>query len=109
LTPPCFSPMPPTRHPAHASRSFHRSRSHASAHENAQADAAPPALIEHPLVPARRATLVERQAELDAILVELRQAGRFAYDSEFIGEQSYLPQLCLIQIAIPQRVALIDP
>ena len=39
----------------------------------------------------------------------LRICGRFGYDSEFIGELTYFPKLCLIQVASPERVALIDP
>ena len=32
----------------------------------------------------------------------------FAYDSEFIGEHSYHPQLCVIQVATTKRIALVD-
>ncbi|HTW95418.1 MAG TPA: HRDC domain-containing protein [Tepidisphaeraceae bacterium] len=47
--------------------------------------------------------------DLSALLDRLRQTGSFAYDSEFIGELTYLPQLCLIQVATVSEVALIDP
>src|SRR5204863_5454299 len=40
---------------------------------------------------------------------QLRAAGRFAYDSEFIGELTYIPKLCLVQVATTKSVALIDP
>lgn len=47
--------------------------------------------------------------ELIGLIDELRRAGSFAYDSEFIREQTYFPRLCLIAVATTQRVALIDP
>ena len=43
------------------------------------------------------------------MIVNLRSDGSFAYDSEFIGELTYHPQLCLVQVASHNRVALIDP
>jgi len=43
------------------------------------------------------------------LLGHLREAGSFAYDSEFIGELTYHPKLCLVQVASARRVALIDP
>src|SRR5687768_17826537 len=38
----------------------------------------------------------------------IRSLGSFAYDSEFIGELSYFPKLCLIQLATTQRIILVD-
>ncbi|WP_020473119.1 ribonuclease D [Zavarzinella formosa] len=31
------------------------------------------------------------------------------FDTEFVGEETYVPQLCLIQIATPQALYVIDP
>jgi ribonuclease D len=56
-----------------------------------------------------RPQLVTRQDEFSELLESLRKAGSFAYDSEFIGELTYLPRLCLIQAASSTRIALIDP
>jgi ribonuclease D len=39
----------------------------------------------------------------------LTEAGSFAFDSEFIGERSYTPRLCLIQVATIRRVYIVDP
>jgi len=39
---------------------------------------------------------------------ELRRHGRFGFDTEFIRERSYIPQLCLVQVATDEMVALID-
>jgi len=63
----------------------------------------------HPLIPAGPPELVVTQAALEALAEELREAARFAYDTEFIGEGSYRPKLCLIQLATAERVAIVDP
>lgn len=86
----------------------HRSRSHESAHAD-ESLAAAHRTIEHPLVPRGAAPLVTTPDDLAELLEHLRSAGSFAYDSEFIGELTYVPKLCLIQVATSQRVALIDP
>jgi ribonuclease D len=51
---------------------------------------------------------------LDALAVGARAAGRFAFDTEFMGEGRYRTLLCLIQLAVPdgenpERIELIDP
>lgn len=63
----------------------------------------------HPLIPAGETTLVETDQALIDLLDHVRDVGVFAYDTEFIGELTYHPKLCLIQIATSQRVALVDP
>lgn len=99
----------PSKHRRHISyRSAHRAKSHASAH----ADEAPPsaaAQMNHPLVPQGEVSLVTTESQLAELIGHLRTVGRFAYDSEFIGELTYIPKLCLIQVASAQRIGLIDP
>ena len=109
--------MPPTDKPQrskgrfHHARAAHRARAHESAHAeegNGEAAAAsgPPS---HPLVPAGPAAVVTTDEQLAELIAHLRAAGSFAYDSEFIGEMTYFPRLCLIQAATAERVTLVDP
>jgi ribonuclease D len=53
--------------------------------------------------------VVTEAAHLEAICAQLRQAGRFAFDTEFIKEDRFEPVVCLIQVATEDRVALVDP
>ncbi len=87
-------------------RSFHRAQSHASAHAGGDAGGE---VIRHELVPRNKPELVADAKRLDELIASLRAAGSFAYDSEFIGELSYVPRLCLIQVATTRQVTLIDP
>lgn len=101
-------PQPGKPSRGHASyRSAHRARSHESAH--AEGDSRTDKHIDDPLVPTGQATLVSDDASLAELIDHLRSVGRFGYDSEFIGELTYFPKLCVIQVCSPQRIALIDP
>jgi ribonuclease D len=53
--------------------------------------------------------LIERPQDLQALCARLSDQAWLALDTEFIRERSYRPQLCLIQIATPDEVAVIDP
>lgn len=55
------------------------------------------------------ATIVTDPAELEPVLETLRQAGRFAFDTEFVMEDRYASEVCLIQVATEDLVVLIDP
>lgn len=84
-----------------------RAASHESAHAQEPLDEQP--RVRHPLVSHDPPQLIDQPDALSDLLGHLRSAGQFAYDSEFIGELTYIPKLCLIQVATTQRIALIDP
>lgn len=90
-------------------RADHRARAHESAHAdpNLTEQTSIPAGLQS--VPRGPATIVADDAHLARLVDELRADGTFAYDSEFIGELTYFPRLCLIQVASHARIALIDP
>ena len=54
-------------------------------------------------------TLIERQAELDELCAECAAQGRFAFDTEFVMEDRYESEVCLIQVATTSRIAIVDP
>jgi len=105
--PPASQEPSSSRRPPY-SRSRHRTASHDSAHadETHGSHEEPPS---HPLIPRGPVPLIVDDAGLAKLIAELRAAGSFAYDSEFIGELSYVPKLCLIQVATSTQVSLIDP
>lgn len=92
---------------SHAWRSQFRTRNHEAAHDGGASQA--PVKCDHDLVCGDKAQVIDTQEALDALLERLRAAGSFAFDSEFIGELSYVPKLCLIQIATAKEIALVDP
>jgi ribonuclease D len=96
--------------PTH-SRSHRRKRR--SAH-HLQADAAAEPLpateaIEHELVPAGEPAMVETPEAVASLVEVLRTEPVIAFDTEFIGEESFRPRVCLVQIATPALIALVDP
>ena len=62
-----------------------------------------------PLIPAETSELIDDPERLAALVEEVREAGIYAFDTEFIGEESYVPQLCLLQVSTPTRLVLVDP
>jgi len=52
---------------------------------------------------------VSTQKALHDLCRRLQSAETIAYDTEFIGEGKYLPELCLVQIAAEGLLALVDP
>jgi ribonuclease D len=57
---------------------------------------------------ANDSAYVDTAAGLRDICARLGGVERFALDTEFVGERTYVPVLELIQVATPQQVALID-
>ena len=60
-------------------------------------------------LPAASTTLDDTPEEHAKDCAQLHTTGRIAFDTEFIGENSYHPVLCLVQVATDERVDLIDP
>ncbi|GAC1450962.1 MAG: HRDC domain-containing protein [Isosphaeraceae bacterium] len=54
-------------------------------------------------------SLISGQDELEELLAHLRERGRFAFDTEFVSEETFEPVLCLIQVATEERLVAIDP
>ena len=53
--------------------------------------------------------LIKTDAQLQRYCKELTDATLIAFDTEFVSENTYRPQLCLIQIAVDERLVVIDP
>src|SRR5262245_9345730 len=53
--------------------------------------------------------LIHTAEELTQCCNHLAGCQRFGFDTEFVGEESYHPRLCLIQVATAEALYLIDP
>jgi ribonuclease D len=53
--------------------------------------------------------VITQPQELTACCQHLAERGRFGFDTEFVGEDSYHPRLCLVQVATDDALFLIDP
>ena len=49
------------------------------------------------------------QSQLEGFCSEIAAATTLALDTEFVSEDTYRPQLCLVQVAANGRLAIIDP
>ncbi|HEY7159553.1 MAG TPA: HRDC domain-containing protein [Gemmataceae bacterium] len=56
-----------------------------------------------------REEIVTQPEELVACCAELAACSCFGFDTEFVGEDTYHPSLCLVQVATPDCLFLIDP
>lgn len=56
----------------------------------------------------REPPLIADSPALIELVEHLRSAGRFAFDTEFVSEETYEPVLCLAQVATTDRIAAID-
>jgi ribonuclease D len=54
-------------------------------------------------------TIVTEPAQLAACCQEIAASQQIGFDTEFVGEDTYRPELCLIQVATPQHLYVIDP
>lgn len=55
------------------------------------------------------AGLIETASDLADLCARIATRERLAFDTEFIPERTYTPQLCLIQVITDQEIAAIDP
>ncbi|MDA1026595.1 MAG: HRDC domain-containing protein [Planctomycetota bacterium] len=91
-------------------RSTYRRRKRSQMHAEAEAEVFQDAEIaDHPMVVVGRPELVVNAADLVELAQAIRKTGSFAYDTEFIGEETFLPRICLVQVACAGRLALVDP
>src|SRR5947208_8524487 len=56
-----------------------------------------------------REEMVTQPEELAACCAYLATCPQIGFDTEFVGEDTYHPHLCLVQVATPERLILIDP
>jgi ribonuclease D len=53
--------------------------------------------------------VVASPEQLHECCAQLEQTAQLGFDTEFVGEETYDPQLCLLQISTPHTLYLIDP
>jgi ribonuclease D len=53
-------------------------------------------------------TLITTPAQLQELVGHIRSLGRFAFDTEFVSEETFEPVLCLVQVATSEQLAAID-
>lgn len=54
-------------------------------------------------------TLITDQHEFNELCEHIRAAGAVAFDTEFVSEFTYRPELCLVQLATRERCVAVDP
>jgi ribonuclease D len=59
--------------------------------------------------PALPEQLVTHPAQLASCLAHLAKAPVIGFDTEFVGEDAYRPELCLVQVATAEELYVIDP
>jgi len=55
-----------------------------------------------------RTHFLERQFDFDQVMAAAAKQPWIGYDTEFIGEKTYIPVLCLMQVIVEQDIYLID-
>ncbi|NLF30649.1 MAG: hypothetical protein GX591_07155 [Planctomycetes bacterium] len=90
-------------------RYYSRSRRKRHATENHLDSGAAVQRDDHPMVCADPPAIITDAAALGELIDHLRSVGSYAFDTEFIGELTHAPKLCVLQVATTQRVALVDP
>jgi ribonuclease D len=59
--------------------------------------------------PGESVPVITTTEALGELVDHIRQSGRFAFDTEFVSEETFEPVLCLIQVATDTRLAVVDP
>ncbi|HEY1189297.1 MAG TPA: HRDC domain-containing protein [Gemmata sp.] len=59
--------------------------------------------------PALPEQLVTHPAQMAACLAHLAKAPLIGFDTEFVGEDAYRPELCLVQVSTGEHLFVIDP
>src|SRR5207237_7061625 len=62
-----------------------------------------------PRMPELSEQIVTQPQELEKCCDHLARCERIGFDTEFVGEDTYHPHLCLVQVATPDCLYLIDP
>jgi ribonuclease D len=66
----------------------------------------PPKPVKTPALPEH---LISQPREMAACLEHLASSSVIGFDTEFVGEDAYRPELCLLQVATAQQLFVIDP
>jgi ribonuclease D len=53
--------------------------------------------------------VVSDPAEFRDVVASMRSSGKVGFDTEFVGERSYFPRLCLIQLGTETMSVAVDP
>ncbi|MBI1346034.1 ribonuclease D [bacterium] len=53
--------------------------------------------------------LITEQSEFNELCDHIRASGAVAFDTEFVSEFTYRPELCLVQLATRERCVAVDP
>src|SRR5262245_34334444 len=59
--------------------------------------------------PALPELLITDPSQLSECLEQLSATPVLAFDTEFVGEDAYRPELCLVQVATAEQLLVIDP
>jgi ribonuclease D len=53
--------------------------------------------------------IITRQRDLDDLCERMEAADILGFDTEFVSEDTFHPELCLIQVVTPRELAVVDP
>lgn len=89
----------------------HRRRQRSRGHHEAerQSSGSHAKVLVDPLVPQGEPEMLRDAAAIAGFVDHVREHHVLAFDTEFIGEETFRPRICLVQLATSERVALIDP